>query len=60
MLGGCLKTVGCVTLLVVGAGVAWLTRDRWYPALRDGRDRPVVEAVADTLSPSGAERAASA
>jgi hypothetical protein len=60
MLGGCLKTVGCVTLLVVGAGVAWLTRDRWYPALRDGRDRPVVEAVADTLSPAGAERAASA
>lgn len=58
MLSGCLKTVGCATLLVVGAGVAWFTRDRWYSALRDGRDRPVVEAVADTLSVSGAERAA--
>jgi hypothetical protein len=60
MLGGCLKTVGCATLLVVGAGVAWLTRDRWYPALRDGHDRPVVEAVRDPLSDAGAERAASA
>ncbi len=58
MLGGCLKTVGCATLLVVGAGVAWLTRDRWYPALRDGRDQPVVEAPGETLSDSGAERAA--
>ena len=60
MLGGCLKTVGCATLLVVGAGVAWLTRDRWYPALRDGRDRPIVEVVGDTLSETGAERAAGA
>lgn len=58
MLGGCLKTVGCATLLVVGAGVAWLTRDRWYPALRDGGDRPVVEMPGETLSDSGAERAA--
>lgn len=60
MLGGCLKTLGCATLLVVGAGVAWLTRDRWYPALRDGRERPVVEAVSDTLSTTGADRAAGA
>lgn len=58
MFGGCLKTVGCATLLVVGAGVAWLTRDRWYPALRDGRDRAVVEVPGETLSDSGAERAA--
>jgi hypothetical protein len=59
MLGGCLKTIGCATLLVIGAGVAWLTRDRWYPALRDGRDVELVEAPLDTLSPEGAERAAS-
>ncbi len=58
MLGGCLKTIGCATLLVVGAGVAWLTRDRWYPKLRDGRDIEMVESSGDTLSASGAERAA--
>jgi hypothetical protein len=58
MLGGCLKTIGCGTLLLVGAAAAWLTRDRWLPALRDGRDTPVVEAPADTLSDSGADRAA--
>jgi hypothetical protein len=56
MLGGCLKTVGCATLLVVGAGAAWLTRDRWYPALRDG-DRAVVEAPLEAASDSGADRA---
>lgn len=58
MLGGCLKTVGCATLLVIGAGVAWLTRDRWYPQLRDGRETPIVEVASDTLSAAGAERAA--
>ncbi len=59
MLGGCLKTVGCGTLLLVGAAAAYLTRDRWYPALRDGRDVEVVEAPLDTLSDVGANRAAS-
>jgi len=58
MLGGCLKTIGCATVLVVGAAAAWLTRDRWYPALRDGRDVELVEAPVDTLSPEGADRAA--
>jgi hypothetical protein len=58
MLGGCLKTIGCATLLLVGAGVAWITRDRWYPKLRDGRDIEMVESSADTLSAGGAERAA--
>lgn len=59
MLGGCLKTIGCGTLLVVGAAAAWLTRDQWYGALRDGRDVELVEAPLDTLSPDGADRAAS-
>ncbi|MGQ0639730.1 MAG: hypothetical protein ACT4P6_03015 [Gemmatimonadaceae bacterium] len=58
MLGGCLKTIGCATVLVIGAAAAWLTRDRWYPALRDGRDVELVEAPIDTLSPEGADRAA--
>lgn len=57
MLGGCLKTIGCATVLVVGAAAAWLTRDRWYPMLRDGRDVELVEAPMDTLSPAGADRA---
>lgn len=58
MLGGCLKTVGCATLLLIGAGVAWITRDRWYPKLRDGREIEMVETSGDTLSAAGAERAA--
>ncbi|MGH7712446.1 MAG: hypothetical protein ACREOG_14245 [Gemmatimonadaceae bacterium] len=58
MLGGCLKTIGCGTLLLVGAGVAWLTRDRWYPGVRDGRGVEQVEAPLDTLSDTGADRAA--
>jgi hypothetical protein len=58
MLGGCLKTIGCATVLVLGAAAAWLTRDRWYPMLRDGRDAEVVEAPMDTLSQGGADRAA--
>jgi hypothetical protein len=57
MLGGCLRTIGCATVLVVGGAVALLTRDRWYPALRGDRDRAVVELPADTLSPDGAARA---
>ena len=58
MLGGCLRTIGCGTLLVVGVGVAWLTRDRWWPQLRDGRDSAVVvEASGNSLSDSGAQRA---
>jgi hypothetical protein len=44
-------------VLVIGAGAAWLTRDRWYPALRDG-DRAVVEAPLEAATDSGAERAA--
>ena len=58
MLKGCLKTIGCGGLLVVGAAAAYLTRDRWYPALRDGRDKELVEAPLDTLSEAGADRAA--
>lgn len=57
MLGGCLKTLGCGTLLLIAAGGAWLTRDRWLPALRDGRDSTVVEAPGSTLTDSGAQRA---
>ncbi len=57
MLGGCLKTIGCATLLLVAAGVAWITRDRWYPKLRDGRTIEMVESSGDTLSPVGAQRA---
>ena len=34
MLGGCLKTIGCATLLLVAAGVAWITRDRGIPSAR--------------------------
>jgi len=58
MLKGCLKTIGCGTLLLVGAAAAYLTRDRWFPALRDGRDTELVEAPLDTLSEAGADRAA--
>lgn len=57
MLGGCLKTIGCATLLLVVAGIAWISRDRWYPKLRDGRTIEMVESSVDTLSPSGAQRA---
>lgn len=30
MIGGCLKQIGCLVVLVVLAVVAWLTRDAWW------------------------------
>lgn len=38
---GCLRTVGCFTLLVVGAAIAWFFRASWLPLV----ERPLREAV---------------
>jgi hypothetical protein len=59
---GCLRRLGCfvILLLLLGA-VAWFTRDRWYPRVRDwraGAGAPAAPAVVwEPLTPEGAERA---
>jgi|SRR5687768_14690155 len=49
---GCIGRLGCLAvLLLVGAG-AWLTRDRWYPALTGGDDAAtVVDAAWQPVTP---------
>jgi hypothetical protein len=32
-MGGCLRSLGCLVLLVILAIGGWITRDRWWPAL---------------------------
>ena len=61
-MAGCLRRVGCLTLLVVAAAL-YFVRDEWLPAFRDltGLGGDDVAAVADgvwqPLSPDGAARA---
>ncbi len=55
---GCLRTVGCLTLVVVGAAGAWLTKDRWLPAVT-GEPR-AVDVAYDPVTPARGERARTA
>lgn len=43
---GCLGRLGCLALVLVLAGAAWLTRDRWAPRLLG--ERVAVEATAES------------
>ena len=55
---GCLGRIGCLALLVVLAVGAWLTRDRWYPAL-SGERTVTVDAAStawEPVTPSAGDR----
>ncbi|MCC6929217.1 MAG: hypothetical protein IT359_09530 [Gemmatimonadaceae bacterium] len=52
---GCLRTVGCLTLVaVVGVG-GWITRDRWLPIVTG--ERPAAVGDFDRISDDRRERA---
>src|SRR6185503_15053532 len=56
---GCARRLGCLAVLLIGAGAAWLYRDKWIRIVRPERS---VEAVADApvwqpISDEGASRA---
>lgn len=63
-MGGCLRAIGCLTVLFVLGIIAFLTRDRWLPMLPGGRsDTVYVAAGSETwqpLTPEGARRAQAA
>ena len=54
---GCLRRLGCLVVLLLLAGAAWLFRDQWYPKLF-GTPAP-VESVAegewDSVTPAAAQ-----
>ena len=62
---GCIGRLGCLVVLVVLAGVAWLFRDRWLHLVNDGASGRVDsasvvtarEGVWQPLTPQGGERA---
>jgi hypothetical protein len=61
---GCIGRLGCLVMLILLAGVAWLFRDRWLHLVNEGRsarsDTAVVvarEGVWQPLTPQGGERA---
>lgn len=55
---GCLRRLGCLVVLLVVAGAAWLTRDSWYPRYFGSPAAPeaAAEATWETVSPAAAER----
>jgi len=55
---GCLRTVGCLTLVVAGAAAAWFTKDRWLPVITG--EPPAVEVAYDPVTPARGERARTA
>ncbi len=60
-MGGCLKAIGCLTVLFLLGVIAFLTRDKWMHRLPGGgRDTVYVSAGAETwhsLTPEGGRRA---
>lgn len=55
---GCLRTVGCLTLVIAGGAAAWLTQERWLPVLTG---EPRMENVTyDAVTPARGERARTA
>jgi len=55
---GCLRSIGCLTVLVVGLGAAYVTRDRWRPLLNSHSDAPATQWEPVTASGAAAARRA--
>src|SRR3954449_10227334 len=53
---GCLKRLGCLVVLVLAAGIGWLTRDSWLPARFRPRSTAVRTAGWEPLTDAGANR----
>jgi hypothetical protein len=53
---GCLSRIGCLTLIVLIAVGAWLTRDWWEPRLTSHATTTAAGPVWQPLTPQGAER----
>ncbi len=41
-MSGCLRSIGCLTLLAVLAVGGWITRERWLPAVPGARPAPKI------------------
>jgi hypothetical protein len=55
---GCLKTIGCLALVIVLLGVGFLGRGLWMPKLRDSKSEPVTATSTwQPLTQAGAARA---
>ncbi|MHB1222657.1 MAG: hypothetical protein ACYC2G_01215 [Gemmatimonadaceae bacterium] len=55
---GCLRRLGCLVVLLVIAGAAWLTRDAWYPRYfgSPAAAEVTAEATWEAVTPAVAER----
>jgi hypothetical protein len=53
---GCLSRIGCFTLLIVIAIIAWLTEDKWLPQLTSRAPATTAGPVWEPLTVQGAER----
>lgn len=53
---GCIGRIGCLAVVLIVAGLAWLTRDEWYPRLMGGGEEAttVVDAVWQEVTPEAA------
>ncbi len=57
---GCIRKLGCLVLILVGV-LAWFTRDRWLPLVRNrGADTVGRDGVWEPLTDAGAQRARTA
>jgi hypothetical protein len=58
---GCLGRLGCLLVLLVAGAIGWLTKDSWYPKVRErffGHPAAVVSTAKwEKLTPEGAARA---
>lgn len=57
-MSGCLRSVGCLTLLCILAVAGWITRARWLPAVTGTRAAPTV--AFDPVTEARRERGRSA
>lgn len=42
-MSGCLRSIGCLTLLAILAVGGWITRARWMPAVTAGHPTPAID-----------------
>lgn len=58
-MSGCLRSIGCLTVLVIVVAAAWLLRDEWVPRIHwhSGPARSTNAVVWQPLTPEGAARA---
>lgn len=54
---GCLRRVGCLALLIIVAGAAYITRHRWIPLVLPGHGENVAAFAWKPISADGAARA---